>query len=46
MKEFDKHLVVLKCNCNGNLCTGWAVIAIDKMLIKIHKELYQKGNNK
>ena len=37
---FDKHLIVLSCNCDANSCDGWAAVGNSKLEIKIHNELY------
>lgn len=35
------NLITLPCNCDHNLCNGWAAVDNREIAIKAHKELYQ-----
>lgn len=37
-EELQKTQVVLPCNCNHELCKGWAVISNNELSIKNHYE--------
>lgn len=40
VKFFDKHFVVLPCNCGNKDCPKWAVVVNDKNSIRRHKVFY------
>lgn len=39
-EELLKTQVVLPCNCNDEICKGWAVVSNNELSIKAHYDLY------